>query len=60
MITLREASKVSGFTIAHLSDMCRKGRIDGAKREPHSGIWLVPDQPSITPVKLGRPIKGAK
>jgi len=57
MITLRQAAKQSGFTISHLSEMCRKGRIAGATRETHSGMWIVPDDFTITPVKLGRPAK---
>ena len=57
MITLRQAAKQSGFTISHLSEMCRQGRIDGAKREPFSGMWIVPNDFTITPVKLGRPAK---
>ena len=37
-ITLRDAAKVSGYTIVHLQDLARQGRVKARKI---SIVWLV-------------------
>jgi Helix-turn-helix domain len=56
MISIPEAAAKLGLTRQRVWQLCRARRIPGA-RLLAGRIWQVPDEPTITPVMLGRPLK---